>query len=721
MRLCALSTCSLNQWALDFAGNLERTRRSIYKAKADGARYRLGPELELTSYGCEDHFHEPETERYAWEALDELLRDEGCGSIVIDVGMPVWHRDVCYNCRVFCLDGKILLIRPKISLADDGNYREPRWFRAWHRDVEQYRLPPSVAETTGQQHVPFGEAVLELADACIGAEACEELFTLDAPHVRYALDGVDILGNGSGSHTQLRKLDLRIDLIRSAAKRGGGVYLYANQIGCDGGRLYYDGCSMIAVNGELVSQGRQFFLDDEVEVLTSIVDLDDVRSFRNAIASRSVQAAEAKPVHRIFVNFKVCFSDSDERIHRLAPNSRVDPRYHSSEEEIALGPACWLWDYLRRSGAIGFLLPLSGGADSSSTAALVGSMCQLIVKAAASGSEVVLRDIRRITGKGEAFTPTDAMELASMLLTTCFMGSKGNSSAETRLRAKTLADEIGTSHVDFNIDEAVQAFLRVFAQIFPSAGKPQFKAYGGSYYENQALQNLQARVRMVFAYMLAMLTPWTRGRSGFMLVLGSSNVDEGLRGYLTKYDCSSADINPIGGISKTDLKRFLRWGSRPVEEGGLGYSKLLEVVEAPPTAELEPLTSTYVQTDEADMGMTYEELSWFGRLRKIERCGPQDMFLKLLRVWDHLKPSQVSQKVKFFFRMYSINRHKMTTLTPSYHAENYSPEDNRFDLRQFLYPTQWNWPFQRIDALVEKMEPKSSDAPEEQANENSSS
>jgi NAD+ synthase (glutamine-hydrolysing) len=29
--------------------------------------------------------------------------------------------------------------------------------------------------------------------------------------------------------------------------------------------------------------------------------------------------------------------------------------------------------------------------------------------------------------------------------------------------------------------------------------------------------------------------------------------------YMTKYDCSSADINPIGGISKGDLKRFLVW------------------------------------------------------------------------------------------------------------------------------------------------------------------
>ena len=51
---------------------------------------------------------------------------------------------------------------------------------------------------------------------------------------------------------------------------------------------------------------------------------------------------------------------------------------------------------------------------------------------------------------------------------------------------------------------------------------------------------------MVAAYLLAQLRPWTRARAGFLLVLGTGNVDEGLRGYLTKYDCSSADLNPIG-------------------------------------------------------------------------------------------------------------------------------------------------------------------------------
>jgi len=53
MRLATLSTCSLNQWALDFEGNLERVLASCAAARQQGATYRVGPELELTGYGCE--------------------------------------------------------------------------------------------------------------------------------------------------------------------------------------------------------------------------------------------------------------------------------------------------------------------------------------------------------------------------------------------------------------------------------------------------------------------------------------------------------------------------------------------------------------------------------------------------------------------------------------------------------------------------------------------
>ncbi|KAK1335345.1 hypothetical protein QTO34_003131 [Cnephaeus nilssonii] len=61
---------------------------------------------------------------------------------------------------------------------------------------------------------------------------------------------------------------------------------------------------------------------------------------------------------------------------------------------------------------------------------------------------------------------------------------------------------------------------------------------------------------------------------------------------------------------------------------------------------------------------------------------------------------QVADKVKRFFSKYAVNRHKMTTLTPAYHAESYSPDDNRFDLRPFLYHVGWPWQFRRIEHQV---------------------
>jgi len=164
---------------------------------------------------------------------------------------------------------------------------------------------------------------------------------------------------------------------------------------------------------------------------------------------------------------------------------------------------------------------------------------------------------------------------------------------------------------------------------------------------------------------------------------------------------SSADLNPIGSFSKIDLKSFLEWGAA---KENLGYSTLLDVINATPTAELEPITTEYTQSDEADMGMTYAELSRFGQLRKVGLCGPVSMFHKLVYEWDHLKPSQVAEKVKRFFFYYSINRHKMTVLTPAYHAEIYSPEDNRYDLRQFLYNSKWTTQFKVIDQMVGELE-----------------
>ncbi|KAF8159641.1 hypothetical protein B0H34DRAFT_704302 [Crassisporium funariophilum] len=697
--LITLATCSLNQWALDFQGNYERILASITIAKSRGATLRVGPELEIPGYGCLDHFLEGDTVLHSWEVLAKILSSEETMGIVCDIGMPVVHKNVIYNCRVIIHDKKILLIRPKMWLANDGNYRELRYFTPWakHRQWEDHYLPRIVQAVTKQVKVPFGDAVISTIDTCIGVELCEELFTPASPHILMGLDGVEIFTNSSGSHHELRKLYTRVELIKEATLKLGGIYLYANQQGCDGDRLYYDGCAMIAVNGRVVAQGSQFSLSD-VEVVSATVDIEDVRAHR-AKSSRSMQAAQSERYHRVEVPFALTSGKFDEVREEdmigLIGTKSIPVRYHTPEEEIALGPACWLWDYLRRSRTQGYFLPLSGGIDSCATAVIVYSMCRLVADAASRGEMQVIADARRMTGEPEDsdYLPLDPREFANRIFHTCYMGTE-NSSAETRRRAKQLAEAIGSYHVDLNMDSVVTAVRQLFS--FVTGVRPQFAQHGGSNAENLALQNIQARLRMVLAYLFAQLLPWVRGKNGALLVLGSANVDESLRGYLTKYDCSSADINPIGGISKTDLKKFIAYA-----EHDFNLPVLKSFLDAVPTAELEPITETYVQSDEADMGMTYDELSVFGRLRKVEKCGPYSTFTKLVHEWGSiLSPTQIAVKVKLFFFEYARNRHKMTTLTPAYHAESYSPDDNRFDLRPFLYPSRFPWQFKKIDEIA---------------------
>jgi predicted amidohydrolase len=44
-----VAACSLNQWALDWEGNVARIKQSILIAKSRGARLRVGPELEVSA------------------------------------------------------------------------------------------------------------------------------------------------------------------------------------------------------------------------------------------------------------------------------------------------------------------------------------------------------------------------------------------------------------------------------------------------------------------------------------------------------------------------------------------------------------------------------------------------------------------------------------------------------------------------------------------------
>lgn len=96
-----------------------------------------------------------------------------------------------------------------------------------------------------------------------------------------ALDGAEIICNASGSHHKLRKLNRRVDLVRSHLAKVGGVYIFANELGGDGARLYFDGGSLIAANGNFYGITPPFSMND-VEVAAATIDLAETEIFRSS-------------------------------------------------------------------------------------------------------------------------------------------------------------------------------------------------------------------------------------------------------------------------------------------------------------------------------------------------------------------------------------------------------------------------------------------------------
>ena len=130
---------------------------------------------------------------------------------------------------------------------------------------------------------------------------------------------------------------------------------------------------------------------------------------------------------------------------------------------------------------------------------IVYSMCRIVMKAIEEGNAQVIEDVKRLAKYGgEDVLPKTPQELCNQIFTTIYMGMKKQSSHETRQRAKDLSEAIGSYHVNLDIDDIYEAQKKL---VVDTVGfDPKFKVEGGTNQENLTLQCLQARIRMVTAY-----------------------------------------------------------------------------------------------------------------------------------------------------------------------------------------------------------------------------
>ena len=612
MKYITIAGASLNQTPLDFTGNQERIIKAIELGRGKGVKILCLPELAISGYGCEDTFFSDYVLQNSLKSLRNIIpHTEG---ILVTIGLPMEFENCIHNVVCVIFNGNILGFVAKQELPGDGIYYEPRWFKPWKegRTVE--------IMLDGKAY-PFGDLLFDVGGVRLGLEICEDAWNGIRPAQRHYMNNVDVILNPSASNFAFGKSLIRERLVTEASRSYNCTYIYSNLLGNEAGRIIYDGEILIAQTGSLLARNRRFTFE-EYDVLSTVVDIEAVDNFRR----KSFNFDPVWPVHLVRIDYdwqESSFSEHSPEIHSL----------ESREEEFYLAETLALFDYMRKSYSRGFVLSLSGGADSSACAVL----CAFAIKRA-------LNELGFDTFKQRlSYLGLNSDEDPMSSLLTCVYQATANSSSSTLESARELALGLGASFIHWDVEDIHQQYLKM---VESSLGR------GLSWEKDDlALQNIQARLRSPGIWMMANLHK--------ALLITTSNRSEAAVGYATMDGDTSGGLAPLGGVDKASLLDWLVWA-----EPQLGIPALRYVNHLKPTAELRP--ANFDQTDESDL-MPYPILD------KIEACAirdyksPEEVFRTLKGICPD---EQLVKYIRKFFNLWARNQWKRERYAPSFHLDD---------------------------------------------------
>jgi len=638
MRRIRLGAGILNQTPLDWQGNVRRIVQALTTARQQGVQVLCLPELCLTGYGCEDMFLAPHVWRTAWQLLQDVIPHTR--GLLATVGLPLAVGNGVYNAICVAVDGQIAGFVCKRHLAGDGLHYEPRWFRPWPAGQRS-------GYTAASKEWPIGDLLFDCDGLLIGFEICEDAWAADRPGAEMSRHGVDIILNPSASHFAFGKHEVRQRFVLDGSRAFGCGYVYANLCGNEAGRAIYDGGALLAAGGRLLAAGPRFSFH-ETAVVSATIDVDVLRTRRAAVHSLPVDLTGRTAGRIICIPETAIFNDAAGPATAADAQPAVDTEITkncSKEAEFVLAEALGLHDYLRKTRSRGFVVSMSGGADSSACAVLIRAMVERGLQDL--GAAGLRQRLSYIPGLANAETAADFMH-------TLFSGvyqATRNSSRTTREAAAGVTQAVGGRYHEISIDETVETYTQLVQQMI---GRPLSWQT-----DDVALQNIQARSRSPGVWMLANVTG--------SLLLATSNRSEAAVGYATMDGDTSGGLSPLAGIDKSFLRRWLIL----METSGVpGISPLpaLRLVNAQqPTAELRPEQSG--QTDETDL-MPYDVLERIEELAIRDRLSPQEILSTLQMSGTAQTAEKTIEWVRRFFGLWSGNQWKRERFAPSFHLDD---------------------------------------------------
>lgn len=494
-----VALAQINVTVGDLEGNTEKIQTAMQQAHAANAHIVCFPELALTGYPPEDLLLKPSFVAANLRKLEQLIEvSRNLPGLTSVIGFVDRHHDI-YNAAAIVNAGKLIGTYHKHYLPNYGVFDENRYFQAGRK-----------------------APIFLINGVSVGINICEDIWYPTGPLTMQAHAGAEVIININGSPYHLAKGIFRETMLATRAADSGLIVVYLNMVGGQD-ELVFDGGSMVFnEQGTLIARAKQFAED------MLIVDLDTPSVFRSRLhdprrrQERWQVASADVPILPIVADPRP--SSSNNII--LGAPQRIEPQMAHVQEIYSALVLC-TGDYIRKNGFKQALIGLSGGIDSSLTAAIAV----------------------------DALGPDNVLGISM---------PSGYSSEGSKTDAQQLAENLGIQLLTIPIEETFRTSLKMLR---PTLGEGDL---------GLAAENLQARIRgNILMAISNKLGP---------IVLTTGNKSEMATGYSTLYGDMAGGFAVLKDVLKTRVYELCTYrntlGSKPVIPQA--------VIDKPPSAELRP-------------------------------------------------------------------------------------------------------------------------------------
>ena len=327
-----------------------------------------------------------------------------------------------------------------------------------------------------------------------------------------------------------------------------------------------------------------------------------------------------------------------------------------------------LFDYLRKSKSKGFVLPISGGCDSSCCAIIIHRMLAsalnelgLELTLEKLGSLELLKDIKKDLIKNKNLKEQTSI-LCNYFLQTIYLRTKNNT-IESETAAKELSKALNANYMSHDIQDHIDSNVLSVENLLNQKLDPKIN--------DLAFQNIQARTRVPIVWMIANIKN--------SILICTANRSEVAVGYSTMDGDSAGGLAPLGGVSKSFLIEFMKFMQ------DVGDDLLGPVLELSYTNNLKP--SAELKADQKDE----EDLMPYDILDRIIILGLQNNKSKkeILEIMlnenfesenNNLELRELTLKnyIDKFFNLFKHSQWKRKRFAPIFYLDDLSLEPSHF-------------------------------------------